>query len=181
MEITEVEVAFLERSLKAAGLPRGRYEEPSCANALGHMRDGHDNFLSGISVAAVVRASQVWWMQWMRYHFNQQIVSSESKMHMIMTEAFPYHPATSKTAIRAFGETIESARELSDYAPESGDAILEAVAVSAPMGLELTAEIRTNYLQLKTQYRQRRNHRLSEWRQWCGWVEELPRLKELCL
>lgn len=43
-----------------------------------------------------------------------------------------------------------------------------------PSGLELTARITTNYLQLKTMYKQRRTHRLPDWQVFCDWIETLP-------
>ena len=39
----------------------------------------------------------------------------------------------------------------------------------------------TNYQQLKTIYKQRRNHRLTEWQEFCDWIETLPMFKELVL
>jgi hypothetical protein len=54
----------------------------------------------------------------------------------------------------------------------------EHLAYSCPMGLELTARITTNYLQLKTMYHQLKNHKLQEWRHFCNWMESLPCSKE---
>jgi hypothetical protein len=43
-----------------------------------------------------------------------------------------------------------------------------------PMGLELWGRMTTNYLQLKTIYKQRRNHKSKEWQYFCDWIEHLP-------
>ena len=48
-----------------------------------------------------------------------------------------------------------------------------------PSGFELTAGMTTNYQQLKTIYRQRRNHALPDWQMFCDWIEPLPRFLEL--
>lgn len=48
------------------------------------------------------------------------------------------------------------------------------VLYSNPCGFRLTAGMTTNYRQLKTIYRQRRFHRLPEWREFCRWIESLP-------
>ena len=49
-----------------------------------------------------------------------------------------------------------------------------------PMGFEMEMTITTNYLQLKTIYFQRRNHKLKEdWGAFCDWCESLPMFKEL--
>jgi len=43
----------------------------------------------------------------------------------------------------------------------------------------MVMRITTNYLQLKTIYRQRKNHKLPEWRIFCDWILSLPEFKEL--
>jgi hypothetical protein len=48
------------------------------------------------------------------------------------------------------------------------------VLYSNPCGMKLTARMTTNYRQLKTIYKQRKNHRLPEWREFCRWIESLP-------
>jgi hypothetical protein len=121
-----------------------------------------------------VTATNVWWMQMERYHFVQ-IVSSQSKMHrlkeMLKNEqksSGHFHPATS---MYVAGDYIVNA---------SKDEISgEELVYSCPMGLELTARITTNYLQLKTIYNQRHNHKLTEWKDFCRFIESLPFAGEL--
>ena len=48
-----------------------------------------------------------------------------------------------------------------------------------PAGFTLTARMTTNYRCLKNIWRQRRDHRLPEWREFCKWIETLPYAKEL--
>jgi len=44
-----------------------------------------------------------------------------------------------------------------------------------PSGYEMWMHVTTNYLQLKTIYKQRRNHKLKEdWGAFCDWIESLP-------
>ena len=50
-----------------------------------------------------------------------------------------------------------------------------------PAGFELTARLTTNYRCLRNIYRQRKNHRLPEWREFCKWVELLPMAKEFLI
>lgn len=136
---------------------------------------GHGNALSGILVQCDVTYPQYWSMQFQRYHFAQ-IVSSQSKMHVL--------------------STLDLSKQMNGYV---SDAIIDAIIEiqkeynsnptyenymklisSCPMGLELTMRISTNYLQLKTIYEQRKNHRLKEdWGEFCKWVENLPYFKEL--
>ena len=45
---------------------------------------------------------------------------------------------------------------------------------NCPMGLLLTARVATNYLQLKTMYKQRKHHPLQEWKLFNDWIIGLP-------
>ena len=42
------------------------------------------------------------------------------------------------------------------------------------MGFHLTANVELNYEVLTNIYRQRKNHKLDEWREFCKWIESLP-------
>ena len=51
---------------------------------------------------------------------------------------------------------------------------------NCPMGAELWGHCTTNYEQLATIYKQRKNHKLKEdWGEFCKWIECLPYAKEL--
>jgi hypothetical protein len=52
---------------------------------------------------------------------------------------------------------------------------------NCPQGIELFMRVTTNYEQLATIYRQRRNHKLKEWHIFCKMIEDLPYAKELIL
>ena len=82
-------------------------------------------------------------------------------------------------AKRLFVEEVERLKDEYNAVP-TPDNFLKLV-YSVPVGFELTARMTTNYRQLKTIYYQRRTHRLPEWREFCAWVETLPRFKELVL
>lgn len=72
-------------------------------------------------------------------------------------------------------QTIENVQTLIDiYNANPTNENYLAVLYNVPVGLKLTARVSTNYLQLKTIYKQRHNHRLPEWREFCQWLETLP-------
>lgn len=53
---------------------------------------------------------------------------------------------------------------------------------NCPMGAELWVHCSTNYEQLATIYKQRKNHKLKEdWGEFCKWIESLPYAKELII
>ena len=198
MKIDNVKVYDLEESIVASGLPMlSEYDEEKNGTAVSDLfvcslkddiRDnphfkrackladnpagsGHANALSGILVSANVTATVKWWEQFQRYHFKQ-IVSSQSTMHRLRQMAtegtIRFNELTNHNIVNAF---INLAKDES--------VTDEELAYACPMGLELTARVTTNYLQLKTQYNQRKNHKLSEWRKYCQWIESLPYAAEL--
>lgn len=135
---------------------------------------GHANALSGILISFDVTASQVWWMQMERYHFVQ-IVSSMSKMHrlrkmMMDGNKYPFAPGTDVDSICVLHGLAGD--------EDTGDV---ALAYACPMGFELTARVTTNFLQLKTIYNQRKNHKLPEWLQFCEFIKLLPFAKEFII
>ena len=132
---------------------------------------GHNNFESGILVSADITASVKWWEQFQRYHFKQ-LTSSMSSMHrlrdMVKSGVVHFNEKTSKEVVSEFMKLIND-DSVSD----------ETLANSCPMGLELTARVTTNYLQLRTMYHQRKSHKLEEWHSFCEFIKTLPYAKEL--
>lgn len=135
---------------------------------------GHDQFLTGIVVQFDLTFSIKAWVEAERYHFLD-FVSSQSTMHRITR--FDIAEQCNEYVTK---QTIENVSALvSAYkATPSADSYL-TVLYNVPTGFRLTARITTNYRQLKTIYRQRHDHRLPEWREFCEWVETLPMWKEL--
>ena len=60
--------------------------------------------------------------------------------------------------------------------------IYMSIVSNCPMGAELWVHVTTNYEQLATIYKQRKNHKLKEdWGEFCKWIESLPYVKELII
>jgi len=76
---------------------------------------------------------------------------------------------------------IEVYHSIPDYEWDVKQQMFQEVIANVPMGFMLTARLTTNYLQLKTIYTQRKNHKLEEWKEFCNWIEELPFFKKLVL
>ena len=60
----------------------------------------------------------------------------------------------------------------------SEDLFCEIIS-NLPSGYLKWMRISTNYLQLKTIYNQRKNHKLIEWKEFCEWIKTLPMAAEL--
>jgi hypothetical protein len=166
----ENEVELLAKCADITSNPHFKRAVKLASNPVG---SGHLNALSGIVVSFNITATVKWWEQFQRYHFKQ-ITSSMSTMHrlrqMMQNGTIKFNKNTAPAVIAPFMDMVHDA-SITD----------EKLAYSCPMGLELTARITTNYLQLKTIYGQRHNHKLAEWRDFCEEIKILPFANELIL
>lgn len=140
---------------------------------------GHQTFLCGIRVAFDLKYPNYISPELQRYHFND-IISSNSKMHKLV----------SMNMDLCFNEYVEPMfkdgmkRLVSEYNANPCYETFIKVVSNCPQGIELFMRCTTNYLQLKTIYHQRKNHKLKEdWVQgFCkDFVENLPYADEFIL
>lgn len=133
---------------------------------------GHDCAVKGIVVQFDCKAPRYWWNQLQRYHFID-FVSSCSQMHRIGKLDLETNPDM-------FPETIEYTKKVVERFNNKEITIDQCLA-NVPQGIELTARLVTNYLQLKTIYNQRRTHRSRHWQEFCDWVETLPYARDFII
>ncbi|MBQ5675185.1 MAG: hypothetical protein IIV45_08930, partial [Lachnospiraceae bacterium] len=133
------------------------------------------------------------WVEAERYRFLE-FVSSQSTMHRITKFDLrsQYNEYVDPRVIDIMEEKVAAYNKLvknkpspdaavellEDYAKMLKEKYLE-ILYTNPAGFKLTARLTTNYRCLKNIWRQRRNHRLPEWREFCKWIETLPYAKEL--
>ena len=165
-----------EEATQAIGLSYGKPLGEKRANELAELlvrrgvHSGEANFLTGVTVSMTIDASIKWWQQAERYHWFQ-IVMSESVMHSVAhtpIERMCFTPETPIATVEAFGEVIASYQR--------GEITQTALIYAVPVGLMERARVTTNYLQLLTMYRQRMNHKLPEWRNFCEQVARMPHM-----
>ena len=154
----------------------------------------HDQFLTGIRVSFDLTFTNKAWVEAERYRFLE-FVSSQSTMHRITKFDLrnQYNEYVDPQIIEIMEEKVAQHNKLlTELAQTSTDdeynrerlknlitqKYLE-ILYSNPAGFMLTARLTTNYRCLKNIWRQRRNHRLPEWRAFCKWIETLPYAKEL--
>ena len=177
VRLTNTKVYGLSEAITASGLPMSKAGNDKRAVKLGHapVGSGHDTFLKGIIVQADITYPAYFAPQLQRYHWID-IISSESKMHTLTVR----EPKYNKYVLTSLKFEIE--RWINEYNKEPSYENYMMILSNLPMGYELTMRISTNYLQLKTIYFQRKNHKLKEdWGAFIEWVESLPRFKELIL
>jgi hypothetical protein len=189
MKIQHIEVNGIEAFLRYAQYPMTiepndiAVEFKPIHSKLAHAPSGsgHDCALKGITVTMKLTAPAFFWMQWQRYHF-QDIISSQSKMHRVLNMDITKqcNEYVDKDIIELVERKINLYKKLKKE--ECKSEMFMSILSNLPMGLELSAGIITNYLQCKTVYHQRKNHRLDLWsKQYCKMIEELPYFKELIL
>ena len=154
----------------------------------------HDQFLTGIRVSFDRTFTNKAWVEAERYRFLE-FVSSQSTMHRITKFDLrnQYNEYVDPRIIEIMEEKVAQHNKLltelaqtptdDEYNRERLKNLITQkyleILYSNPAGFMLTARLTTNYRCLKNIWRQRRNHRLPEWRAFCKWIETLPYAKEL--
>lgn len=137
--------------------------------------EGHDNFLKGIIVQFDVSFTVKCWTEAERYHWFD-IISSQSTMHRICKFDLDksYIKYVDKRIIEIIKEKVTKYNSLKDKNSKEAKELYLEILYNNPTGFILMAGITTNYQQLKTIYKQRKNHRLPEWKLFCRWIKNLP-------
>ena len=138
---------------------------------------GHQTFLSGIRVSFDIKYPNYISPELQRYHWID-IVSSSSKMHrlssMDMDTCFnKYVTDESKEQMKRLVKKFNDTKSYEDFM---------VMLSNCPQGIELFMRVSTNYLQLRTLYRQRKTHKLKEdWCEVCEFIEKLPYANEFII
>lgn len=138
---------------------------------------GHQTFLSGIRVSFDIKYPNYISPELQRYHWID-IVSSSSKMHrlssMDMDTCFnKYVTDESKEQMKRLIKKFNETKSYEDFM---------VMLSNCPQGLELFMRVSTNYLQLRTLYRQRKTHKLKEdYGAVCEFIEKLPYANEFII
>ena len=188
--ISNVNIYGLEESIRGAKFPMS--VDISKLNseltpgieklAMSNTGEGHDQWLTGIIVQFDLTFTVKAWTEAERYHFFD-FVSSQSTMHRITRFNLDntYIKYVDPRIIEIMKEKVNEYNKLLERMEEGDDSVKDEMAqkyleilYNNPCGFKLTARMTTNYRQLKTIYKQRKNHRLPEWREFCEWVKTLP-------
>ena len=205
--VSNVKIYDLDECLVAAGYPMRTVAEQHPVteqdknrglNLVKATKDGntaHSQFLTGIRVNFDLTCSNKMWVEAERYRFLE-FVSSQSTMHRItkfdLNQA--YNRYVDKRIVEimkekveeynAFIEVREAAKGHPEVVAELNKILKEMyleILYSNPAGFTLTARMTTNYRCLRNIYKQRKDHRLPEWREFCKWIETLPYAEEFLI
>ena len=135
--------------------------------------EAHDQFLTGITVQFDLTFSNKAWVEAERYRFLY-FVSSQSTIHRMakFNLETSYNEYVDKRIITLMQDILAEYNAETDEKKKKE--LYLKLLYSNPAGFKITAGMTTNYRQLKTIYKQRKNHKLPEWRAFCKWMETLP-------
>lgn len=193
MKVSNVNIYGLEESIKASKYPMA-VDATKCTEEItdtvkklgsSNKGEGHDQFLTGITVQFDLTCSNKMWVEAERYRFLY-FVSSQSTMHRITKFNLNscYNEYVDARIINIMKDKVQEYNRLVENKNIKQEELKRKyleILYSNPAGFELTARLTTNYRQLKTIYSQRKDHRLPEWRAFCDWIVTLPYFKDLCL
>lgn len=138
---------------------------------------GHSNFRKGIRVSFDIKYPNYFTPELQRYAFVD-IVSSSSKMHKLIS--MDMDACFNKYVVAQNKELMK--RLIAQYNEDKSYENFMRVLSNCPLGVELFMRCSTNYEQLATIYRQRKNHRLKEdWGAFCNMIESLPFADDLII
>jgi len=151
--------------------------------------EGHDCALKGVIVQYDLTCNHVMLPQIMRYHYHD-IISSQSKMHKILSMDLKAQcdDNVDQRIIDVVNEKIEKYKTMLSinkeyggfyYPKETLEYCFEEIVNNIPLGFNLTMRYTSNYLQLKSEWKQRRKHKMNYWQQKCDWIETLPLMDKI--
>lgn len=153
----------------------------------------HCKFMRMIHVSADFDMPRYWWSEEDTYHFNTK--NSCSTMHKLLNNNSPItldmfviceedmdiwsiNIDRLESLRKKYKEIQKTTKNMEDM-----NRLLVRAKRLLPEGFLQMRTLDTNYSELRTEYFQRRHHRLKEeWVDvWCKWVETLPYAKELIM
>jgi hypothetical protein len=137
----------------------------SRASKLAHLGGGHSEYLKFIQTWWVIEAPDFWWDQMSQYSFVVDL--STSTMHTILQrdltqEDFEGHiPETYIELLSLFRQQVIK-----------GELSLDEFVGRLPRGYLYTRVVSTNYMALQNICKQRKNHKLPQWKLFIDAVRE---------
>ena len=144
----------------------------------------HGKFLRMITVTLDITAPLYWWKEFDTYKVGT-VANSCSTMHKLTAKEFELddfsHEHLIVASLNSLKRTIEdlnSCREAylsgENKDPEWKKEIWWQLIQLLPSSYNQRRTVQLNYAVLKNMYHARKNYKLDEWINFCGWTETLP-------
>lgn len=138
----------------------------------------HRKFIRQIMVCVDVTAPLYWWKEYDTYKIATT-ANSTSTMHKIHAkpirlEDFSAEKLSGKNlaAFEAFIEHIEGLRK--SFRKTKDRAVWHEIIQMLPSSYNQLRTLTLNYENLVNMYYARKDHKLTEWNEFCGWIGTLP-------
>ena len=153
----------------------------------------HRKYVRMMPVYVRITAPLYWWKEFDTYKVGT-VANSCSTMHKIAEKEFTLEDFSCEHLNRRTIDTLEdtiyelnryrnlylnggsdyiSDSDDKDYEPKSKDVWWQLIQL-LPSSYNQTRNVMLNYEVLANIYRQRKNHKLDEWREFCKWIETIP-------
>ncbi len=131
----------------------------------------HSKSIRGTWVTFEITAARYWWAEMDTYTIGKQPLSSTSTMHKITSRDLIKEDFEDSAILDDLLEYLNAIRTVKD---NTNTEKLIQMKKYLPESFLQRRIIQINYQSLKNIYKQRHNHRLPEWKQFCSSLEELP-------
>lgn len=146
--------------------------------------NSHSKFLRQIMVSVDITAPLYVWKEADQYKVGTT-TNSTSTMHKLAStpitmecfEMDDYSDMHKPNFLQPFIGALEELRQLYNSSGDKG--YWKALIRWLPEGWLQTRTVTLNYQVLRQMYFDRRNHKLSEWSQFCDWIKTLPYAEDL--
>jgi len=145
----------------------------------------HRKFLRQVMVSVDVKAPLYWWKEFDTYKVGT-VANSTSTMHTlhksrITADMFSAEKMDSESQ-RVFSAVLDQLETLRGAYLETGDkAYWYSLIQLLPGSFNQLRTCTLSYENLINIYHARKNHKLDEWRVFCGWIAELPYFGKIVL
>ena len=143
----------------------------------------HRKFIRMIFVSVDVTAPLYWWKEYDTYKVGT-VANSTSTMHKITSKPFELSDFSvdhmNDEGIKAMEKLIETLEDLRLRFVETKDKELWYTIIQLlPSSYNQMRTCTLSYENLVNIYYARRNHKLTEWHEYCDWIKSLPYFEEL--
>ena len=138
----------------------------------------HRKFLRQVIVSVDITAPLYWWKEFDTYKVGT-VANSTSTMHKIHSKEFERddfsHDKMSDEALACLDKTIEFLEASRKKFVETKEKkYWDDMIQILPSSFNQMRTVSMNYENLVNMYYARRNHKLTEWHEYCAWIETLP-------
>lgn len=157
----------------------------SLMKRLRHAGSDHRKFLRMINVTMDVVAPLYWWKEFDTYKVGT-VANSTSTMHKIHSAEFTVdnfsHEHMLPNTLAQLDSIIACLNEAREKFNETGDKEYWWQMIQLlPSSYNQMRTVQMNYETCLNIYNARKNHKLDEWRAFCGEIEALPYFEEICI